>query len=88
LPFPVSLRSDLKNKPKSELTEAEIRKIEEEEFSTGPLSLLTMAVKSGNQILVSCRNNRKLLGRVKAFDRHMNLVLGGIRLLELGDYGV
>jgi small nuclear ribonucleoprotein D2 len=25
--------------------------------------------------LISCRNNRKILARVKAFDRHCNMVL-------------
>mmetsp|Transcript_18173 Transcript_18173/g.31081 ORF Transcript_18173/g.31081 Transcript_18173/m.31081 type:complete len:91 (+) Transcript_18173:126-398(+) len=37
--------------------------------------MLTKAVKSNSQILVSCRNNRKILARLKAFDRHMNMVL-------------
>ena len=37
--------------------------------------MLTKAVKSNSQILVNCRNNRKLLARVKAFDRHLNMVL-------------
>ena len=27
------------------------------------------------QILINCRNNKKLLGRLKAFDRHFNMVL-------------
>jgi small nuclear ribonucleoprotein D2 len=31
------------------------------------------------QVLINCRNNRKLLGRVKAFDRHCNMVLEGVR---------
>jgi small nuclear ribonucleoprotein (snRNP)-like protein len=26
------------------------------------------------QVLINCRNNKKLLGRVKAFDRHCNMV--------------
>ncbi|KAL5677280.1 hypothetical protein ACJX0J_013411, partial [Zea mays] len=39
---------------------------EEEEFSTSPLSVLMMSV------LINCRNNKKLLGRVRAFDRHSN----------------
>ena len=47
----------------------------EEIFHEGPLALLTKAVKSNCQILVNCRNNRKILARVKAFDRHMNMVL-------------
>lgn len=39
----------------------------------GPFSVLYKAVKGNTQILVNVRNNHKLLGRVKAYDRHMNL---------------
>ncbi|KAJ0674274.1 putative small nuclear ribonucleoprotein Sm D2 [Helianthus annuus] len=31
------------------------------------------------QALINCRNNKKLLGRVRAFDRHCNMVLENIR---------
>ena len=55
------------------------KKTEEEEFSTGPLSVLTQSVKSNTQILINCRNNKKLLGRVKAFDRHCNMVLENVK---------
>jgi small nuclear ribonucleoprotein (snRNP)-like protein len=27
-----------------------------------------------------CRNNRKLLARVKAYDKHMNMVLENVRV--------
>eukprot|EP00850_Spirogloea_muscicola_P011606 SM000072S21240 [mRNA] locus=s72:621083:621797:+ [translate_table: standard] len=95
-------------------------KTEDEEFSTGPLSVLTMSVKNNTQVrpapppappqalllkrrsslgerrpgpqcrsmppvavlvqvLINCRNNRKLLGRVKAFDRHCNMVLENVK---------
>jgi|TARA_B100001142_G_C14336509_1_gene656113 small nuclear ribonucleoprotein D2 len=49
------------------------------EFQTGPLSVLTQCVKTNSQVLISCRNNRKLLGRVKAFDRHCNLLLENVK---------
>lgn len=39
-----------RNKPKSDLTEEEMRKKEEEEFQTGPLSVLTQAVKHNTQV--------------------------------------
>ena len=32
-----------------------------------------------SQVLIACRNNRKLLGRVKAFDRHCNMVLEAVQ---------
>lgn len=41
----------------------------------GPMSLLSQAVTSGSRVLINCRNNRKLLASVKAFDRHFNMIL-------------
>ncbi|WIA09519.1 hypothetical protein OEZ86_012088 [Tetradesmus obliquus] len=52
---------------------------EAEEFRTGPLSVLTTSVKTNSQVLINCRNNHKLLGRVKAFDRHCNMVLENVK---------
>jgi len=31
------------------------------------------------EVLINCRNNRKILARVKAFDRHSNMVLENVR---------
>mmetsp|Transcript_71164 Transcript_71164/g.224981 ORF Transcript_71164/g.224981 Transcript_71164/m.224981 type:complete len:106 (+) Transcript_71164:164-481(+) len=59
--------------------DAEREKKEEEEFATGPLSVLTASVKANTQVLINCRNNKKLLGRVKAFDRHCNMVLENVK---------
>lgn len=50
----------------------------EETFHEGPLSLLKDAVKKNSQVLVYCRNNRKILARIRAFDRHMNMVLENV----------
>lgn len=61
------------------MTEEELRQQEEVEFNTGPLSVLQQSVKNNNQILISCRNNHKLLARVKAFDRHCNMVLENVK---------
>uniref|UniRef100_A0ABI7WKA8 Small nuclear ribonucleoprotein Sm D2 n=1 Tax=Felis catus TaxID=9685 RepID=A0ABI7WKA8_FELCA len=59
----------LLNKPKGEIAPEELQKREEEERNTGPLSVLTQSVKNNTQVLINCRNNKKLLGRAKAFDR-------------------
>ncbi|PWN44474.1 Sm-like ribonucleo protein [Ceraceosorus guamensis] len=67
------------NTPKSELDEAQIRALEEYETSQGPLSVLQQSVRNNTQILISLRNNRKLLARVKAFDRHSNMVLENVK---------
>lgn len=56
-------------------SEYEVAQVEEHELTTGPLSILQTAVRSRTQVLISCRNNRKILARVKAFDRHCNMVL-------------
>lgn len=74
----IIFRSSL-TKPKSEMTPEELAKREEEEFNTGPLSVLTQSVKNNTQVLINCRNNKKLLGRVKAFDRHCNMVLENVK---------
>lgn len=57
----------------------ETEKNEEEEFRSGPLSVLTNSVKTNSQVLIACRNNHKLLARVKAFDRHFNMVLENVK---------
>lgn len=31
------------------------------------------------QVLINCRNNHKLLARVKAFDRHCNMLLENVK---------
>jgi small nuclear ribonucleoprotein D2 len=74
--------SSLQGKPKAELTEEELKRLEEEEFTTGPLSVLTLAVKNHTPVLINCRNNKKLFARVKAFDRHMNMVLENVKEVE------
>eukprot|EP01002_Notosolenus_urceolatus_P015913 NODE_9074_length_489_cov_20.404545_g8000_i0.p1 GENE.NODE_9074_length_489_cov_20.404545_g8000_i0~~NODE_9074_length_489_cov_20.404545_g8000_i0.p1 ORF type:complete len:119 (+),score=40.32 NODE_9074_length_489_cov_20.404545_g8000_i0:79-435(+) len=51
---------------------------EEEEMKKGPMNLLYGAVRDRNQLLIHCRHNRKLLARIKMFDRHMNMVLEGV----------
>ena len=73
------MASALMNKAKSEMTPEELERREEEEFNTGPLSVLTESVKNNTQVLINCRNNKKLLGRVKAFDRHCNMVLESVK---------
>ncbi len=53
-------------------------KTEDDILNEGPLSLLKEAVRTNSQILIYCRNNRKLLGRIRAFDRHMNIILEAV----------
>ena len=46
-----------------------------DDFGSGPMSLLKDACTNNLQVMINCRHNRKLLGRVKSFDRHCNMVL-------------
>ena len=80
-PFtPINLTyRELANRPKGELSEAELAELEVFEFSSGPLSVLHTAVQNHDQVLISLRNNRKLLARIKAFDRHSNMVLINVK---------
>ena len=41
--------------------------------------MLTLLVKNNTQVLIICRNNKKLLGQVKASDRHCNMVLEKVK---------
>ncbi|NWW42014.1 SMD2 protein, partial [Panurus biarmicus] len=68
----------LLNKPKSEMTPEELQKREEEEFNTGPLSVLTQSgVLSSPK--VSSVASRAPLGCVQALDRHCNMVLENVK---------
>lgn len=56
-----------------------VERDEEKEFEDGPLSVLLQSVRQNTQVLINCRNNHKLLCRVKAFDRHCNMVLENVK---------
>ena len=45
------------------------------------MSILKHAIRSENKVLINCRNSKKLLAKVKAFDRHMNMVLEDVNEL-------
>jgi small nuclear ribonucleoprotein D2 len=51
----------------------------DEDFLSGPLSILTKAVKGEHRVLISLRNNKKLLDdKIFAFDRHYNMILENV----------
>ena len=52
---------------------------EQEEFNFGPLSVLNHSVRNHTLVLINCRNNKILFGRVKAFDSHCNMVLEDVK---------
>lgn len=54
---------------------AEVDKAADEHaaLGAGPLSILMRSVKNNTQVLINLRNNHKVIGRVRAFDRHCNM---------------
>lgn len=72
---------ELIDRPKSELTKEELEQLEEFEFKHGPLSLINDSVLSKVPVIISLRNNHKIIARVKAFDRHCNMVLENVKEL-------
>jgi hypothetical protein len=54
---------------------AEVDKAADEHaaLGSGPLSILMRSVKNNTQVLINLRNNHKVIGRVRAFDRHCNM---------------
>lgn len=75
------MSSVLVDRPKSELTAEELEQLEEFEFKHGPLSLINDSVITKNPVIVSLRNNHKIIARVKAFDRHCNMILENVKEL-------
>ena len=57
------------------MTQEEQEAREQEELTTGPFRVFKESVRSGMRILVNCTKNKRLLGRLKSFNRHFNMVL-------------
>lgn len=47
----------------------------------GPLKLLCEAVEENRNVIISLRNNHKMYAKVKAFDKHCNLLIYDIKEL-------
>ncbi|KAL3234444.1 Small nuclear ribonucleoprotein Sm D2 [Nakaseomyces bracarensis] len=73
------MSEELTNRPKSELSKDELEQLEEFEFKHGPMSLINDAMITRNPVIISLRNNHKLIARVKAYDRHCNMVLENVK---------
>ena len=54
------------------------------EFQEGPMKLLTESLVDQTKVLIRLRNNKRLVGRVRAFDKHWNMVLEGVKELWNG----
>lgn len=50
-------------------SEYEVALVEEHELTAGPLSLLQTATRTHTQVLISCRNNRKVRPRFPSATR-------------------
>eukprot|EP00754_Rhynchopus_humris_P043410 Rhum_TRINITY_DN3216_c0_g1::Rhum_TRINITY_DN3216_c0_g1_i1::g.10020::m.10020/K11096/SNRPD2, SMD2; small nuclear ribonucleoprotein D2 len=54
---------------------------ENDDVENGPMSILKQAIQSDKEVLIFCRSGKKLTAKVKAFDRHMNMVLENVQEL-------
>lgn len=72
---------ELIDRPRTELSEVELQQLEEFEFNHGPMSVLQTSMNNETPVMIYCRNNHKLLAKVKAFDRHCNLILEDVKEL-------
>lgn len=75
----VNSMSELIDRPRSELNELELQKLEEFEFTHGPMSLIQTAMNNNTPVVISCRNNHKLIAKVRSFDRHCNMILENVK---------
>mmetsp|Transcript_3586 Transcript_3586/g.7420 ORF Transcript_3586/g.7420 Transcript_3586/m.7420 type:complete len:85 (+) Transcript_3586:1877-2131(+) len=46
---------------------------------TSPLDFLSQRIANGEPVIIFVRNNKKLFGFIKAFDKHINLVLENVK---------
>lgn len=69
------------DRPRADLTQDELQQLEEFEFKHGPMSLINEAMVAKTPVIISLRNNHKIIARVKAFDRHCNMVLENVKEL-------
>lgn len=56
-------------------TQREREEYLEKNVSEGPLGLVERARREGRSVIVSCRNDRKVIGEIVAFDYHFNLLM-------------
>eukprot|EP01090_Pellita_catalonica_P013151 TRINITY_DN304_c0_g1_i5.p2 TRINITY_DN304_c0_g1~~TRINITY_DN304_c0_g1_i5.p2 ORF type:complete len:136 (-),score=33.54 TRINITY_DN304_c0_g1_i5:81-488(-) len=59
--------------------EDEEEEVKVQNLNEGPLKVLAESVNNNTKVLINVRNNKKLLGRVRAFDRHCNMVLENVK---------
>lgn len=71
--------SGVLTKQRAEMSEKELQDLEDYEFEHGPMRVLTQAVQKNSAVLISLRNNHKLIAHAKAFDRHCNMVLENVK---------
>nr|UXY86716.1 small nuclear ribonucleoprotein SM D2 [Cryptomonas paramecium] len=50
-------------------------------YNKSPFFLLVQAVTSNRPVIVFIRNNKKLVGYIRAFDKHVNLIFENVREL-------
>jgi small nuclear ribonucleoprotein D2 len=47
-----------------------------------PFYSLSESIKNNRPLIIFLRNNRKLIGYLRAYDRHMNLILENVKEIQ------
>jgi small nuclear ribonucleoprotein D2 len=51
-------------------------------MESSPFYSLSESIKNNRPIIIFLRNNRKLIGYLRAYDRHMNLILENVKEIQ------
>jgi small nuclear ribonucleoprotein (snRNP)-like protein len=67
--------TDIAEKKSTTASSSTQHKKEEIDLKGGPFSVLQTAMDTNTQVIVRCRFDKMLIGYVRAFDKHFNLLL-------------
>ncbi|CAH6723011.1 small nuclear ribonucleoprotein Sm D2 [[Candida] jaroonii] len=58
---------------------AEVNMDVSEGAKNDPFTIMSESVRDKTKIVISCRNNHKLVGSLKAYDHHCNMILEEVK---------
>lgn len=77
--------TDIAEKKPTTASSSTQHKKDEIDLKGGPFSVLQTAMESRTQVIVRCRFDKMLIGYVRAFDKHFNLLLTQVQEVSNAD---
>lgn len=71
--------TDVAEKKATTASSSTQHKKDEIDLKGGPFSVLNSAMETRSQVIVRCRFDKMLIGYVRAFDKHFNLLLTNVQ---------